>query len=87
MKNILQVKKFRENITAYLFLLPGLLVLLVWMVYPMLSALNISLRDWNIMPNQPSPFIGLKNYLTAFNDPIFWLSMKNTTKTSPISSW
>lgn len=79
MKNILQVKKFRENLTAYLFLLPGLLVLLVWMVYPMLSALNISLRDWNIMPNQPSPFIGLKNYLTAFNDPIFWLSMKNTS--------
>ena len=30
------------------------------------------------MPNKPSPFIGLSNYLTAFKDPIFWMSLKNT---------
>jgi multiple sugar transport system permease protein len=71
-------RKIRENLTAYLFLLPGLVFLTVWLVYPMLSALNISLRDWNIMPGKASPFIGLENYLRAFHDPIFWMSLKNT---------
>ena len=71
-------KRLRENLTAYLFLLPGMVVLTVWLVYPMVSAMNISLRDWNIMPGQASPFVGLKNYLHAFRDPTFWLSLKNT---------
>jgi multiple sugar transport system permease protein len=44
----------------------------------MFSALNISLRDWNIMPGQPSPFVGLKNYLTALQDEYFWMALKNT---------
>lgn len=75
----MRVKNLRENLTAYLFLFPGMLVLAVWMIYPMLSAFNISLRDWNIMPNQASPLIGLENYVRAFTDPIFWLSLKNTS--------
>jgi len=74
----MQSKRIRENLTAYLFLFPGLLVLMVWLVYPMFSALNISLHDWNIMPNQVSPFVGLGNYIYAFQDPTFWLSLKNT---------
>ncbi len=71
-------RALRESLTAYLFLLPGMLFLIVWLVYPMISAFNISLRDWNLMPGQPSPFVGLANYLQAFRDPIFWLSFKNT---------
>lgn len=71
-------KRLRENLTAYLFLLPGMLVLTIWLVYPMFSALNISLRDWNIMPGKVSPFVGFANYLHAFRDPTFWLSLKNT---------
>lgn len=71
-------RKIRENLTAYLFLLPGILVLALWLVYPMLSAFNISLRDWNIMPDKVSPFVGFENYLRAFTDPTFWMSLKNT---------
>ena len=75
----MRTKTARDTLTAYLFLLPGLIMLMVWLVYPMFSALNISLRDWNIMPGAVSPFIGLKNYLTAFQDDFFWLSLKNTS--------
>ena len=74
----MKFKKLRISGTPYLFLLPGMLLMMVFLVYPMLSALNISLRDWNIMPGKPSPFIGLANYATAFGDPNFWLSLKNT---------
>jgi multiple sugar transport system permease protein len=70
--------KLRVSSIPYLFLLPGMILLGVWLVYPMFSALNISLREWNIMPNNPSPFIGLANYIQASQDPNFWLAFKNT---------
>ena len=44
----------------------------------MLSALNISLRNWNIMPNAPKPWAGLSNYSQILGDSLFWLSLKNT---------
>jgi multiple sugar transport system permease protein len=68
----------RNKIIPYLFMLPGMAFLLVWLVYPMAHAFLISLRDWNPMPSQPSPFIGLSNYSQAFADPIFRLALKNT---------
>ncbi len=62
----------------YLFLLPGLLLYLVWTVYPLAYQLYISFFNWKIMPGQVSQFIGLANYQRAFDDPIFWLALKNT---------
>jgi multiple sugar transport system permease protein len=78
-------KMKRDTLTAYFFLLPGLAVLFVWLIYPMFSAFNISLRDWNIMPGSESPFVGLQNYLTALKDQVFWLSLKNTAVYSLIT--
>ena len=62
----------------YLFLLPGGLLYLLWMFYPLLYALYISFFDWKILPGQTSTFIGLANYQKAFGDPNFWLSLTNT---------
>lgn len=62
----------------YLFLLPGLVLYLMWTVYPLLYQLYISFFDWNIMPGQVSEFVGLVNYQEAFGDGTFWLALKNT---------
>ena len=62
----------------YLFLLPGLLLYLVWTVYPLFYQLYISFFDWKIIPGQVSEFVGLANYQEAFGDRIFWLAMGNT---------
>ncbi len=50
----------------------------VWLVYPMIQALNISLHDWQLMPGRPSPFVGFAHYVQAANDPLFWAALKNT---------
>lgn len=71
-------RRLRTHLTAYLFLLPGLALLTLWLVVPMVSALNISLRDWNILPGARSPFIGLANYLRALHDAAFWRALANT---------
>ncbi len=74
----MHTKRFRDHLTAYLFLFPGLLVMAVWLVYPMISELNISLHNWNIMPDQVSPFLWFDNYIRAFEASRFWSSLKNT---------
>src|SRR5450432_3436976 len=62
----------------YLFLLPGILLYVVWTVYPLAYQLYVSFFNWKIMPGQVSQFVGLKNYQTAVADPIFWLTLRNT---------
>lgn len=75
MKNPRQRREIR---TAYLFMLPGLLFFATFMIYPLLKALQISLYQWSIMPGRPSLFVGLSNYTRAFQDPIFWVALRNT---------
>lgn len=62
----------------YLFLVPGLALYGLWMLYPLVYEFYISFFDWKILPGQTSTFIGLANYERALNDPVFWSSLRNT---------
>ncbi len=62
----------------YLFLLPGLTLYILWMLYPLIYELYISFFDWNIMPGQVSEFVGLENYREIFGDSNFWFALRNT---------
>jgi len=64
--------------TAYLFLLPGLLLFALFIVYPMLYSLRISFYDWNVIKPVKSVFIGLDNYRTLLGDAIFRRATLNT---------
>ncbi len=69
--------KSRWRTPAYAFVLPGLVVFTMVMVYPTVRALFISLHEWNIAPGAESPFVGLANYVKAVKDPVFWRSFQN----------
>jgi multiple sugar transport system permease protein len=69
----------RKNITAYLFILPGVLFFLIFVIYPIIKAFQMSFYEWSIMPDVPNVFIGLNNYIRAYNDPIVRLTLVNTT--------
>jgi multiple sugar transport system permease protein len=69
-------RRLRKAIPAYLFILPGMLLFLVWTLYPLIYAFIMSFAEWNLI--KPSRFIGLENYRRAFDDPIFWMALKNT---------
>jgi len=64
----------------YLFLLPGLALYVLWMLYPLGYEFYISFFDWKIMPGQTSEFVGLKNYNEVLHDKNFWLALKNTAR-------
>jgi len=68
----------QKLVIPYLFLLPAILLFLVFMVYPLLKGFQISFLHFSIVPTRPSTFVGLKNYIEAFHDPLVWTALKNT---------
>src|SRR5258708_33128295 len=62
----------------YLFLLPGMLLFAVFIVWPMLHSLRISFHQWNIVHPEQSVNIGLQNYADTLTDPVFQRSVINT---------
>ena len=60
------------------WVLPALVLLLVFVYYPIVDNLRLSLFSWNAFSVTPT-FVGLDNYRTAFHDPIFWTALRNNT--------
>jgi multiple sugar transport system permease protein len=71
-------KKIMRNMRdGYLFLSPYLIMVVVFLIYPIFSGLWISLHEWAILGNE-RPFVGLANYIQVFKDDVFWKSLANT---------
>ena len=66
------------GLSSCAFLLPGIVLLILFFLIPAFCTVILSLTDWTIGSNAPVHFIGLKNYLTLFNDQNFWISVNNT---------
>jgi len=77
-------KTYRENKTAYFFILPALLFITGIIIFPLLYSMYISFFDYNIFTKTP-PFIGLKNYIDIFKSGYFWYSIGRTTYFTVIS--
>lgn len=68
----------KKILTALLFILPGLILYLIFNFYPLVKAFQMSFYEWKIMPGQANVFIGLDNYQRAFGDKIARLALRNT---------
>jgi putative chitobiose transport system permease protein len=66
----------RFTATPYLFLAPALLLIAVFVVYPILSVVYYSFTDYSI--STPPVWIGLKNYQKLLGDPTFWLALTHS---------
>ncbi len=60
------------------FLLPGLLLFAVFVLWPLLQGLRISFYNWSIMPGADQEFVGLANFKRAFLDPVVRYTIRNT---------
>jgi len=65
----------------YLFiwavLIPTICFYLIFCYFPIIYGIFLSFFDWTLGSHQ-NPFIGLGNFVTAFNDPTFRVSLRNT---------
>lgn len=64
---------------ALLFLLPGLLLFLTFIIGPMVYSFRISFYDWKIVNPEKSEWIGLANYARALSNPVFRRAVLNTS--------
>lgn len=63
-------RELRRHRTAFLFLLPTLLIYLTFMVYPFFGSIQLSLTSWNGV-DAVKAGVGLDNYVTALSaDPV-----------------
>lgn len=72
-------KKRNTNITAWLFIMPALLVVVLLMLYPVISSVFYSFTNKNLVkPN--FKFVGFDNYIRILNDAEFWSSFFNNLR-------
>ena len=67
----------RETILAYLFMVPGAIVLVLFMAYPFGLGIYLSLTD-KLVGFADFSYVGLENYRYLLTDSIFRQTVKNT---------
>lgn len=65
--------RFREGVRPYLFIGPAIVILSVFLIYPVINTIIISLKD-----ARSESFVGLENYKFVFSDPSMLRSIRNT---------
>ena len=69
--------KLNEQKWAYLFIAPGVILFLVFVLGPLIASFYWSFTEYNGI--QPPKWVGMENYKNIFfHDPRFWKSIRNT---------
>ncbi len=63
-----------------LFIIPTILFLIVFNIFPLLYSLGYSFTDFRASTNAPANFVGLQNYRDLLNDPFIWSNFAITAK-------
>jgi len=66
----------KYSLTPYLFLAPALVVIAVFVLYPILAVVYYSFTDYDIV-TKPD-WIGLSNYIQLMKDDTFWLALRHS---------
>jgi raffinose/stachyose/melibiose transport system permease protein len=72
------VRQRSIRIAATVFLLPALVFLVVYIVYPIIDSFITSTMEWKSL-GQPT-FTGLSNWITLIKDNYFWMAFVNNVK-------
>lgn len=72
------VNKKSERRAAYLFIIPAVVLLAAFLLYPALQTVRYAFTDYNIMRPDRIKFCGLNNFIELFQDKDFWIAVKNT---------
>lgn len=69
---------YRETLTGILFILPGFIGFLFFILIPVIMSLGISFTKWNFLKGWGAiEFNGITNYLNLFKDGWFIVSLRN----------
>lgn len=66
----------RRALTAYLFLLPALILLAVFTFYPVVFGTALSLFDYDVI--SPPRYVGIAHFRALWGDRYFWIALRNS---------
>ena len=65
-----------RKVLPFLYLFPAILILGVFVYYPIIENIYNSFFDWSVFKPDRA-FVGLEYYKELFRDEIFWICLKN----------
>ncbi|HVN53041.1 MAG TPA: sugar ABC transporter permease [Anaerolineaceae bacterium] len=69
-------RRFQDNLTIALFLLPALLMFLLFVIYPIFQSIYYSLFNWKGL-GPATDFVGLENFKNILSDKVFLIALRN----------
>ncbi|MDD6491957.1 MAG: sugar ABC transporter permease [Firmicutes bacterium] len=75
---VARTRKRNYNNMAYLFVMPFVVVFLVFSVYPVFRTLQLSFANYKGFGD--IDYVGFKNYIRVLQDKYFWTALLNTIK-------
>ncbi len=70
------MRRRQQRTLAIVFLAPAIILYTVFVIYPAVSAFQISFTVWSGYTPQKE-FVGLENYNLVLHDSVFWSAIKN----------
>lgn len=67
-----------RRFVGFLYVAPALAFVLVFTVYPLAQMVWMSLHNWSLIAARK--YVGAGNFIKAWNDPQFWISLEFTLK-------
>jgi len=78
--------RFKRSLTPYMFLLPALVFMVVFIYQPIVQSFRYSLYKWSAFSVSESwKYVGFDNYTRVFKDDIFYGSIVNNVWYAVIS--
>lgn len=71
------MKRNKKDIPINVLYIPALILLVVFVIYPLLSGVQISFTNWNGY-SANYKYVGIANYTKMFHDKMFYTALKNT---------
>ena len=69
-------RRLQDRLTIFLFLLPALVLFLLFVIYPIFQSIYYSLFNWKGF-GPAEDFIGLENFKNILSDKVFMIALRN----------
>lgn len=81
----LSARQRRDRSSAWLFMTPAIVALILVALWPLGKSISISFTDANFGSPGEAAFIGLRNYADVFDDRVWWVAVGNTLQFTVVS--
>lgn len=71
-------RQWRTTMLAYLYLLPALCSIVLWVYWPLLNTAILSFYQWNLLPTVPMTYVGWANFRQVITMPDMQQALRNT---------